>query len=252
MASDEALEVSAEQRETLIEQLEGYLGGRQMVTSMEASSSQKVVSDHESQSGDSEDSETGSDTSTCLKVAAAAALAGITYNFGQSTMMKTHLVTLRNHGHYFPKGYSRAPIVLSVPAPQADEIIKFKDFFTAGLHVPPHLVLLDILRKFWVQLYQVTLNVFAQHYELHYQNKKIQLEGSDSTLAAQFGCITFHPSRFGSWSRLTPAMRNKWTSGWDGNWFYCRVPMKQTADVRCKGTYPLNYTMIDYSKGFHR
>jgi hypothetical protein len=34
-----------------------------------------------------------------------------------------------------------------------------------------------------------TANVFAQHYELHYQNKKkkIHLEGCETTLAAQFG-----------------------------------------------------------------
>jgi hypothetical protein len=43
--------------------------------------------------------------------------------------------------------------------------------------------------------------------------------------------------------RLTPAVRNKWTSGWDGNWFYCRVPLEQTTDVRGKGLYPLSYTM---------
>jgi hypothetical protein len=30
--------------------------------------------------------------------------------------------------------------------------------------------------------------------------------------------------------RLTPATRNKWTSGWDGNWFYCWVPLEQTTD----------------------
>jgi hypothetical protein len=31
--------------------------------------------------------------------------------------------------------------------------------------------------------------------------------------------------------------------GWDGNWFYCRVPLEQTTDVRGKGLYPLSYTM---------
>jgi hypothetical protein len=107
MAFDEALEVSAEQRETLCEQLEQSLGGQQMVTSTEASSSREDAADHKSQSGGSEGSETGSDTSTHLKVATAVALAGITYDFGQSTMMKTHLRSLRNHGHYFPKGYGR-------------------------------------------------------------------------------------------------------------------------------------------------
>jgi hypothetical protein len=98
---------------------------------------------------------------------------------------------------------------------------------------------LDILCNFWVQLHQLTPNaiiqismfiwvvtycggrptvdIFAYHYELHYQNKKIHLEWSDTTFAAQFGCISFHPPRFGNQARLTPATRNKWTSGWDGN-----------------------------------
>jgi hypothetical protein len=62
-----------------------------------------------------------------------------------------------------------------------------------------------------------TMDVFAHHYELHYQNKKIHLEGFETTFAAQFRCISFHPSRFGNHSRHTPATWNKWTSGWDGN-----------------------------------
>jgi hypothetical protein len=57
-----------------------------------------------------------------------------------------------------------------------------------------------------------TADVFAHHYELHYQNKKVHLEGSETTLAAQFHCISFHPSQFGNRAKLTPAMRNKWTS----------------------------------------
>jgi tRNA A37 threonylcarbamoyladenosine synthetase subunit TsaC/SUA5/YrdC len=38
----------------------------------------------------------------------------------------------------------------SMPAPRVDEAIVFDDFFTTGLRMPPHPVLLDILRKFWV------------------------------------------------------------------------------------------------------
>jgi hypothetical protein len=88
-----------------------------------------------------------------------------------------------------------------------------------------------------------TTDVFAQHYELHYQNKKVHLEGSETTLAAQFGCISFHPSWFECQAKLTPAMRNKWMSSWDGNWFYCRVPAEQTTDVQGKGNYPLSSMM---------
>jgi hypothetical protein len=43
--------------------------------------------------------------------------------------------------------------------------------------------------------------------------------------------------------RLTPATRNNWTSGWDGNWFYCGVPVEQKPDVRGKGSYQPRSTM---------
>jgi hypothetical protein len=40
-----------------------------------------------------------------------------------------------------------------------------------------------------------------------------------------------------------PATRNKWTSGWDGNWFYCRVPLEQKPDSSGQRTYPLSSKM---------
>jgi hypothetical protein len=46
----------------------------------------------------------------------------------------------------------------SAPNPQEDEVVVFKDFFVAGLRIPPHLVLLDILHKFQVQLHQLMSN----------------------------------------------------------------------------------------------
>jgi tRNA A37 threonylcarbamoyladenosine synthetase subunit TsaC/SUA5/YrdC len=163
-------------------------------------------------------------------------------------MTKARLTSLISNSHYFAKGVWPTPWAEYVPDPRLDEAVVFEDFFPAGLRMPPHPVLLDILHKFQVQLHQLTSNavihiskfiwvvtscegrptadVFAHHYELHYQNKKIQLKGSESTFVAQFGCITFHPSRFGNQVRLTPAVRNKWMSGWDGNWFYCWVPLE--------------------------
>jgi hypothetical protein len=90
---------------------------------------------------------------------------------------------------------------------------------------------------------RLTTDVFAHRYELHYQNKKVHLEGYDTNFTAQFGCISFHPSWFGNRVRRTPATRNKWTSGWDGDWFYCQVPAEQKADVRGKGSYLLSSTM---------
>jgi hypothetical protein len=93
-----------------------------------------------------------------------------------------------------------------------------------------------------------TADVFAHHYELHYQNKKIHFEGSETTFTTQFGCISFHPSWFGHRLRLIATMRNKWTSGWDGNGFYYRVPSDQKADFHGLKTYSLSskMTKLDY------
>jgi hypothetical protein len=128
----------------------------------------------------------------------------------------------------------------------------------------PHLVLVEIQQKFRIQLHQVTsnsivqigkfiwainsrggrptANVFMMHYEMHYQQKKIKLEGSENMLAAQFGCITFHPSHYGGRAKLTPVMKNKWSSGWARNWFCCKVP-SQKLNVRGRGAYPLRSEM---------
>jgi hypothetical protein len=46
---------------------------------------------------------------------------------------------------------------------------------------------------------------------------------------------------------LTPTTRNKWTSGWDGNWFYYRVPSVQIADFLRKKTYPLRLKMMEFN-----
>jgi hypothetical protein len=148
MTLDYAPEVSVEQRETSAERSEDSLVDQHTVASMHISLSHEFASDHDSQSGDFEESGSGSDTASCLKVAATASLAGVTCDFGQSTMTKAHLASLGSNGHSFPKGYGRPPGVEFVPDPQLDEAIMFEDLFPAGLCMPPHLVLLDILHKF--------------------------------------------------------------------------------------------------------
>jgi hypothetical protein len=227
------------------------------VASTKAALPHSVESNPESQSGDSRDNKTTSNNSGCQKVVAAATLARISYDFSQSIITRTRLTSMESYARYFPMGYGQAPSTESVSEPRANEVVVFEEFFAAGLRMPPHPVLVDILHKFRVLVHQLmpnaivkiskfiwvitscggrpTADVFAQHYELHYQNKKMHLEGSETTLAAQFGCIALHPTRFGNQAKLTPAMRNKWTSGRDGNWFYCKVLTEQMADVRGKG-----------------
>jgi hypothetical protein len=243
MASDEAPEFSTQQLEDSMHQAEQSMTDQRKIASTETGSPRCSDSDHESRSSSSEDSETGSDNSRCLKVAAAVALAGISYDFGPSKIMKTHIGSMESHAHYFPKGYGQPPGAESVPEPRANEAIVLRTLLL------PHPVLTDILHKFRVQLHHLTLkviitiskfiwavtscgghptaNIFAQHYELHYQHKKIHLEGCETTLAVQFGCITFHPSHYGGRVKHTLAVSKKWTNGWDRHWFYCRVSSEQ-------------------------
>jgi hypothetical protein len=209
------------------------------VASTEVASEQGAESNQESQFGGCGDNETASDKGERVKVGAAAALVGISYDFGMSTITRTQIGSLESYRRNFPKRYDRPPGGESVPNPRPDEAVVFEDFFTAGLHMPPHPVLVVILRKFRVQLHQLmsnaivqiekfiwavtscggcpTADVFTHHYELHYQNKKVRLQGSETTLTAQFSCMSFRPSRFGNRVKLAPVMRNKWTSGWDDN-----------------------------------
>jgi hypothetical protein len=58
----------------------------------------------------------------------------------------------------------------------------------------------------------------------------------------------FHPTHYGNQAKLTPDVRNKWTSGWDGNWFYCKVPSEPIANIRGKGNYLLSsvMTLLNY------
>jgi hypothetical protein len=97
-----------------------------------------------------------------VKIGPEAALTGISYDFGMLGVTKAHIASLENVTHYFLKGYGRAPGAMSVPDPYENEAMVFEDFFAAGLRMHPHPVLLDILRKFRVQLHQLTPNAIVQ------------------------------------------------------------------------------------------
>jgi hypothetical protein len=216
MSFDEALEAFVEHREILTEQLEESQGGQQAVILTEAALEQGAGSDEENQSKGIGDDKIASDSH--VKIGAEATLARINYDFGKSGITKACIATLESFTHYFPKGYGQAPGAESMLDTHENKAVGFKDSFAASLRMCLHLVHLDILRKFRVQLHVVTPNgiiqiskfiwdvtycggcptadVFSHHYEMHYQNRKIHLEGSETTFAVQFGCISFHPSRF--------------------------------------------------------
>jgi hypothetical protein len=133
---------------------------------------------------------------------------------------------------YFGNGVGRVSGAEEIPEPEG-EIVVFEAFFTAGLRLPAHRFVMEVLQRFEVQIHQLTPNVvvalvkyvwamtsyggqpsvevFAKNYCLHWQKRKVGNE------IAQFGSCTFTP-RTGKTSvevvELVPCACNKW-----GNWY---------------------------------
>jgi hypothetical protein len=64
--------------------------------------------------------------------------------FGPSTVIVSQIRGMIDSG-YFAKSLSREPGEETIPEPNPNEAVVFEEFFTAGLRMPPHLVLSDIL-----------------------------------------------------------------------------------------------------------
>jgi hypothetical protein len=138
------------------------------------------------------------------------------YYFMSSTVTVSRIREMIDHS-YFTEGMGHAPREETVLEPNASEAVVFDEFFTAGLRMPPHPVLSDILLKFQVQLHQLIPNAivqlskyiwaivsfggissadgFVKRYELHYQPKKMAVDGAE--VLAQYECINFHAKHYG-------------------------------------------------------
>jgi hypothetical protein len=138
---------------------------------------------------------------------------------------------------YFGGGVARVPGTEEVPEPEG-ELVVFEAFFTTGLRLLAHRFVGEVLRRFNVQVHQLTPNVvvalakyvwattsygeqpsvevFMKYYCLHWQKRKI------GNKIAQFGSCTFTP-KTGKTSmevvELVPCARNKWGNWWEF-WFY--------------------------------
>jgi hypothetical protein len=118
---------------------------------------------------------------------------GDTVQFGVSWISSVRVQDMQQLG-YFGSGVGRVPGAEEVPDPEG-ELVVFEAFFTAGLRLPAHQFVAEVLRRFEVQVHQLTLNavvalakyvwaatsyggqpsveVFAKHYCLHWQKRKI-------------------------------------------------------------------------------
>jgi hypothetical protein len=159
-----------------------------------------------------------------------------TVEFGVSRISSVRMQDMQQLG-YFGSGVGRVPGAEEVPEPEG-ELVVFEAFFAAGLPLPAHRFVAEVLRRFEVQVHQLTPNavvalgkyvwattsyggqpsmeVFTKHYCVHWQKRKIGHE------IAQFGSCTFTPKTGKTLMEvveLVPCARNKWGNWWEF-WFY--------------------------------
>jgi hypothetical protein len=82
------------------------------------------------------------------------------YLFEPSTVTVSRIRGMVNNG-YFVEGRARECGEETVLEPNPDEAMVY-EFLTAGLRMPPHPVLADMLLKFQVQLHHLTPNAMVQ------------------------------------------------------------------------------------------
>jgi hypothetical protein len=90
-------------------------------------------------------------------VAAAKLWSGDTVEFGVSRMSSVRVQDMQQLG-YFGGGVGRVPGAEEVPEPEG-ELVVFEAFFIAGLRLPAHRFVSEVLQKFEVQVHQLTPKV---------------------------------------------------------------------------------------------
>jgi hypothetical protein len=94
---------------------------------------------------------------TLSNVAAEELRAGDTMEFGVSRMSSVRVQDMQQLD-YFGDGVARVPRTEEVPEPEG-ELVVFEAFFAAGLRLPAHQFVGEVLRRFNVQVHQLTPNV---------------------------------------------------------------------------------------------
>jgi hypothetical protein len=118
---------------------------------------------------------------------------GHTVEFGTLRISSVHVLEMQRLG-YFGDGVGQVPGAEEIPESEG-ELVVFEAFFIAGLRLPAHRFVAEVLRRFEVQGHQLTPNavvalakyvwavasyggqpsmeVFPKNYCLHWQKRKI-------------------------------------------------------------------------------
>ena len=159
---------------------------------------------------------------------------------GLSRMTPSLLDDLVHRGFVSADDVRPPPTGETVAHPRADEVVVFRDLFTAGLRMPLDPVVVDIFWLFKVFLHQMTptsimrLNLymwlaktchlspsaegFARAFRVHYQQKKIFVQttgGAEISAIRQYGCYTFAFHK--NLPSPVTASKNKWANDWSSH-----------------------------------
>jgi hypothetical protein len=94
---------------------------------------------------------------TLSDLAAAELQPGHTVEFGISRISSVRVQDMQQLG-YFGNDVGHVPGAEEVPEPEG-ELVMFEAFFTAGLRLPAHRFVAEVLQRFEVQVHQLTPNV---------------------------------------------------------------------------------------------
>jgi hypothetical protein len=172
--------------------------------------------------------------------------------FGESKVTADLIKEYENAG-FFPVGDGHPSSGEQVPAPEANEVIVFQDFFTCGLRFPCDLILPSILERFSVKIHQLTPNsflellkffwimktfmctfgtdIFARLFELVIEKDILKLD-DEQYYEAYYECCTFNTRRQNSRNgltriQLTPYSKTNLSEDWRSYWFYVKVDMSK-------------------------
>jgi hypothetical protein len=84
---------------------------------------------------------------------------GHTVEFSTSKISSVHVLEMQRLG-YFGDDVGRVPGAEEIPEPEG-ELVVYESFFIAGLHLPAHRFVAEVLQRFEVQIHQLTPNVLV-------------------------------------------------------------------------------------------
>jgi hypothetical protein len=84
-------------------------------------------------------------------------LPGHIVEFGTSRISLIRVLEMQRLG-YFGDGVGRVPGAEEIPEPEG-KLVVFESFFVAGLRLPAHRFVAEVLQRFKVQVHQLTPNV---------------------------------------------------------------------------------------------